>query len=207
MSKNRRALFLDRDGVLTEPVWNPATGEYESPHAVDELRMCENIAMPLKQALSLGFDLFIVSNQPSYAKGKASLADLMAVAERVNAFFQAAGVRFRDAFYCFHHPNGVIPEYSRPCHCRKPSPYFLHQAATRHHVDLRASWMIGDRDTDVECGQRAGCHTVLILHPRAGDRHGQSRPTVRAADLADAITQIVAHESARSSTKGPGPLF
>jgi D-glycero-D-manno-heptose 1,7-bisphosphate phosphatase len=162
--------------------------------------MCANIAPPLKQALSLGFDLFIVSNQPSYAKGKTSLANLMAVAKQVDTFFHTAGIGFRDAFYCFHHPNGIIPGYSGSCLCRKPSPYFLQQAATRHNIDLRASWMIGDRDTDVECGQRAGCHTVLVLHPQAGDHHGRSRPTACAADLADAITWIIAHASTQSGT-------
>lgn len=206
MPASRRALFLDRDGVLTEPVWNPATGEYESPHVVADLSMCADIVAPLKQALSLGFDLFIVSNQPSYAKGKTSLANLLDIARRVEAFFQDAGITFREAFYCFHHPNGIVPGYSGPCPCRKPSPHFLYEAAARHHIDLGASWMIGDRDTDVECGQGAGCRTILILHPQASAHHGRSQPDGRAADLADAVRQIIAHGADRGRSGERGTL-
>ena len=69
-SRGRRAVFFDRDGVLTEPVWNPATGQHESPHSVDDLRLCPDVAGPLRQLRERGLELYIVSNQPSYAKGK-----------------------------------------------------------------------------------------------------------------------------------------
>jgi D-glycero-D-manno-heptose 1,7-bisphosphate phosphatase len=190
MQTRQPAVFLDRDGVLTEPVWNPQTGDFESPHAIDEVRLCANIVAPLHQLQALGFAVFIVSNQPSYAKGKTSLANLEAIARQVEADLRAAGVAIRESYYCYHHPQGIVAGYSGPCACRKPSPSFLFQAAEQHAIDLTRSWMIGDRDTDIACGQRAGCRTILILHPRAGDHQGQSQPDARAADLAEAVCTI-----------------
>lgn len=192
MLARRGAIFLDRDGVLTEPVWNPQTREFESPHTIEDVSLCTNILVPLGQLQDEGFKLFIISNQPSYAKGKTSLANLEAIAHQVDAQLGAAGISVRESFYCYHHPEGVVAGYSGPCPCRKPSPFFLFQAAERYAIDLSHSWMIGDRDTDILCGQRAGCRTLLILHPRAGDHQGRSKPEAVAADLAEAVQVIIA---------------
>ncbi len=193
MDRGRQAVFLDRDGVLTEPVWNPSTGAYESPHSVAELRLCPGIVAPLRALQERGFELFVVSNQPSGAKGKAPIETLRAIARVVEERLRAAGIGLREAYYCYHHPHGIVPEYSGPCPCRKPQPYFLFRAADRYGVDLARSWMVGDRDTDVECGQRAGCRTVLVAHPHAGAHQGGSRPDHRAADLAEAVRVILAN--------------
>lgn len=187
----RPAVFFDRDGVLTEPVWNQATGEYESAHRVEDLQLCAGVVEPVRRLGEHGFELFIVSNQPSYAKGKVTLEDIQAIARTVEDRFRAAGVTFRETYYCFHHPLGLVPEYSARCTCRKPEPRFLRDAAERHGIDLARSWMLGDRDTDVECGQRAGCRTILIAHPRAGGHQGASRPDHVARDVAEAEALII----------------
>lgn len=197
----RPAVFLDRDGVLTEPIWNPATSEFESPHTVEAIVMCPNILEPLRQLRRLGFELFVVSNQPSYAKGKTSLAQLQAIGHAVDEYVRAAGVAFRDSYYCYHHPQGVVEGYSGACPCRKPEPYFLLQAAAHHAIDLGRSWMIGDRDTDIVCGQRAGCRTILIEHRHAGGHQGRSQPDGRATDLAAAVRTI----SEATDTTSPTP--
>ena len=198
----RRAVFLDRDGVLTEPVWNPATGEYESPHVVDDLRFCPDV-LALRELCDRGIELFIVSNQPSHAKGKALFEDIRAIARAVEDRFREVGIVFRDAYYCYHHPRGVVPTYTRPCPCRKPEPYFLRVAAERYGIDLRRSWMVGDRDSDVECGRRAGCRTILITHPHARDHQRTSQPDYLAHDVAAAVAAIVA-DAARSARYGAG---
>jgi D-glycero-D-manno-heptose 1,7-bisphosphate phosphatase len=186
------AVFLDRDGVLTEPIFNPLTGDYESPHDPRDVVLCGNVIEPLRRLRQSGFALFIVSNQPSFAKGKTTLEHLRQIAYVVDDVFRSAGVAFEEAYYCYHHPQGVVPDYSGDCACRKPKPAFLLRAAQQHQVDLSRSWMIGDRDSDVECGRSAGCRTILVLHPRAGDHRGASRPDFQAADLAVATDLILA---------------
>ena len=203
-SRGRRAVFFDRDGVLTEPVWNPATGQHESPHSVDDLRLCPDVAGPLRQLRERGFELYIVSNQPSYAKGKASLAALEAIAAAVEERFRDLGVTFRQAYYCFHHPAGVVPSHSAPRRCRKPEPYFLALAAERHGVDLGRSWMVGDRDSDVECGQRAGCRTILIAQHEARRYQGASHADHVAPDAAAATALILSATQADDNEPGPG---
>lgn len=179
-----RAVFLDRDGVLTENIWNPATNAYESPHTLADLALCADIYAPLQALTAAGFALFIVSNQPSYAKGKTSLENIQAIAEAVEVDFRAHGVTFRQTYYCYHHPLSIVPEYSGPCACRKPSPYFLYQAAAHYGVELAQSWMIGDRGSDIECGQRAGSHTVLVTPPHAELYTSTVRPDHIALNLA-----------------------
>jgi D-glycero-D-manno-heptose 1,7-bisphosphate phosphatase len=191
------AVFLDRDGVLTEPIYNPLTDDYESPHDPRDVVLCGNVMEPLRRLRRAGFSLFIVSNQPSFAKGKTTLERLQQIAHVVDDAFRSAGVTFEEAYYCYHHPQGVVPEYSGECDCRKPKPAFLLRAAQRHKVDLSRSWMIGDRDSDVECGRSAGCRTILVLHPRAGDHRGASRPDFQAADLAVATDLILTRSSDR----------
>ena len=162
-------MFFDRDGVLTELVWNGRTGARESPHSVRDLRLRPHVLRVLKALQSRRYELFVVSNQPSFAKGKASLEELRAIAATFALRLRRSGVRLRAAYYCFHHPAGRVAPFGRRCRCRKPSPYFLRLAARRYGVDLRRSWMVGDRLTDVECGRRAGCRTLLMTTAR-GDR-------------------------------------
>ena len=191
----RRAVFLDRDGVLNQLALNSATGEYESPHHPKDLHLLAGAAEAALALQSAGFLLFIVSNQPSYAKGKTSLAHIQTIAANLETALRTAGVTLTHAFYCYHHPQGIIPEYSGPCACRKPQPGMLLEAQTRFDLDLANSWMIGDQESDIECGRRAGCKTALVLNPLSASRRpGRVEPTLSAADLPDAVKQILALE-------------
>ena len=135
------------------------------------------------QLQALGWPLLLVSNQPSFAKGKCSLEDLKAVHAALEALFLAGGVRFLEACYCFHHPHGIVPGYSGPCPCRKPSPYLLLQAGDQHLLDLAGSWMIGDQGTDLACGKAAGCRTLLIPNPASANKRGFLQPDLQCATL------------------------
>ena len=104
----------------------------------------------------------MVSNQPNQAKRKATRADHDAIQAKLAAALDGAGVRIKEFFYCFHHPNGVEPALSGPCDCRKPSPFFLNQARDAHGLDMAQSWMVGDRDSDIACGRAAGTRTLHI---------------------------------------------
>jgi D-glycero-D-manno-heptose 1,7-bisphosphate phosphatase len=185
------AVFLDRDGVLNTLVFNPATGEYESPHVPEDLAVIPGIVPPLKRLAEGGFALFLVSNQPSYAKGKTSLENIREIHRRLDVFLKENGVLFREYFYCYHHPKGVVPEFSGPCPCRKPAPFFLFKARDEHGVDLTQSWMVGDQDTDVQCGQNAGCRAVMIPNDHSAAKRGKSRPDVTSGSLSQAVDEII----------------
>ncbi|WP_370464839.1 D-glycero-alpha-D-manno-heptose-1,7-bisphosphate 7-phosphatase [Mycolicibacterium sp. P1-18] len=186
-----RAVFLDRDGVLNHLVFNPSTGEYESPHVPEDLCVIDGVVPSLRRLTNAGFELFLVSNQPSYAKGKTSLEHIEAIHRRLDGVLTDNDVVFREYFYCLHHPDGIEPDFSGPCRCRKPAPFFLLEAARKHGVDLFASWMVGDQATDVVCGQTAGCRTVLVMNEHSIAKREPSRPDVRVGSLSEAADRII----------------
>jgi D-glycero-D-manno-heptose 1,7-bisphosphate phosphatase len=187
----KKAVFLDRDGVLNELVLNHVTGEYEPPHSPDDLILFPYMIESLRVLQDADFELFLVSNQPDYAKGKTTLENIYAVHERFDHILKMDGIHFREYYYCYHHPNGIVPEYSVSCECRKPKPYFLLKAAQDYCINLKNSWLIGDRDSDIECGKVAGTRTIMVEEPHSSGLRGSSHPDNRAANLKDALTIIL----------------
>jgi D-glycero-D-manno-heptose 1,7-bisphosphate phosphatase len=189
----RRAAFIDRDGTIDELVPDPVTGEPEGPLRARDVALLPGAAAALRDLSDAGWLLIGVSNQPAAAKAKATLEELAEVQALVLQLLEAEGVRFDDFRLCMHHPAGVVPELTASCQCRKPAPGMLLEAAAPLGVDLEASWMIGDTDSDVEAGKAAGCRTVLIEHPpSAHKRSGDAAPDATAPDLAAAIRLLLA---------------
>jgi D-glycero-D-manno-heptose 1,7-bisphosphate phosphatase len=191
-SSRTPAVFLDRDGVINKGVMDEELGAYESPYHPGDVELEDRAVEGLRTLEELGWPLIVVSNQPAAAKGIVSLAELRAVHDRVVELLAEDGIALDEWRYCFHHPQGVVPQLSGPCPCRKPQPGMLESAAERHDIALDRSWMIGDVDTDVLAGRAAGTHTILVENPRsAHKRHGEAGEEYRAADLAEAA-RIVA---------------
>ncbi|HEX3470597.1 MAG TPA: HAD family hydrolase [Silvibacterium sp.] len=188
-----RAVFLDRDGVINRNALNPATGEYESPLTEADFEFAPGVFEAMQVLRAAGFLLFLVSNQPNYAKGKSSLRTLNSIHEKLLSGLKLAGIEFADFYYCFHHPQGSVVGYSRRCECRKPSPYFLLKAQAEFDVDLRRSWMVGDRQTDVECGIAAGTKAILI-HAGVLAPEAEMQPDGIAPDLFSAARLILVAE-------------
>jgi D-glycero-D-manno-heptose 1,7-bisphosphate phosphatase len=161
----RAGVFLDRDGVLNELVPDPLTGAPESPLSVDQVRLVPGAATAALQLARLGFALVCVTNQPAAAKGQVSIAQLLAVHDRVLALLCEQGVTLAASRVCMHHERGVVSALTGACDCRKPAPGMLLDAAGALAIDLRVSWMVGDTDADIAAGKAAGCRTLLIRHP------------------------------------------
>jgi D-glycero-D-manno-heptose 1,7-bisphosphate phosphatase len=187
----KKAVFLDRDGVINNLVLNTGTGEYEPPHSADDLMLVPGAIRSLHDLQGAGFDLFLVSNQPDYAKGKTTLERIREVHESLDNILKSKGILFRDYYYCYHHPDGIVPEYSFACECRKPKPYFLQKAARDYRIDLTVSWMVGDRDTDIECGKAAGTRTILVLEPHSVGYRGSGSPDYMAGNIREAVRIIL----------------
>jgi D-glycero-D-manno-heptose 1,7-bisphosphate phosphatase len=148
------AIFLDKDGTLIPDI----------PYNVDPdlITIVPDAIEGLKQLSAEGYLLIIISNQAGVARGYFTEDKLPAVERRIKDLLEKQGIKLSGFYYCPHHPEGSISEYTKDCDCRKPQSGMLLRAAREHHIDLSSSWMIGDILNDVEAGNRAGCKTVLI---------------------------------------------
>ena len=171
-----RAVFLDRDGVLNEVVIRE--GLPYPPASLEDLRLAPDAAAALARLKAAGFLLIVVTNQPDVARGTQSRA----VVEAMNRAIGAA-LPLDDFFTCWHDDGDA-------CGCRKPKPGLLVEAASRYGIDLKASFLIGDRWRDIDAGAAAGCRTVLIdcgYRERAPD----FPPAHRATSLTEAVEWIL----------------
>jgi len=172
----KRAVFLDRDGVLNEPLVRD--GKPYPPSTLSELRITEGAAEALAELKRRGYLLIVVTNQPDVARGTVSRASV----EEMHAAMALALPL--DAFYtCWH-------DDADRCTCRKPLPGLLLAAAEDYSIDLARSVLVGDRWRDIDAGAAAGCATILIdrgYRERAPDHP----PGARAASLRDAVRDIL----------------
>jgi D-glycero-D-manno-heptose 1,7-bisphosphate phosphatase len=174
-------------------VRDPLSQLPESPLDPDDVALVPGAAPALCRLRSAGYLLVAVSNQPAAAKGVVTLERLRAVQERVLDLLRREGVAPDAIRCCFHHPEATVPELRQTCRCRKPAPGMLLDAAAELNVDLRASWMIGDTDGDVEAGAAAGCRTVLIAAPGSGHkRSGKAKADVHVPDVTAGVDAILA---------------
>ena len=191
----RRAVFLDRDGVINRNVWNPVTQAYESPLRIEDIELCPGVIPALAQLREAQFLLFVVSNQPNYAKGKASLEALEMIHRVLMEKLVAGGIQLDGSYYCLHHPEGVIPSYSDVCICRKPSPYFLLRVCAQFGIALESSWMVGDRETDIACGKAAGSRTIHVKAESA-TAYNDTYADAVVENLAEAVDVILSEAPA-----------
>ena len=144
----KRAVFLDRDGVLNRAIVRD--GKPYPPAHVSELEILPGVEEALAALRAAGFLLIVVTNQPDVARG----ATTREAVEEINAALGAA-LPIDEFRTCFH-------DSGCGCECRKPKPGALLAAAALHDIDLSESYMVGDRWRDTEAGQRAGCKTIFI---------------------------------------------
>jgi len=166
------AVFFDRDGTLMEEV------HYCNDPA--RVRAFPGTAAALRRLEAAGWLRVVVTNQSGIASGKISLAQYQAVEAELSQQLDHQ----LDAVYFCPDPS------SAPTHRRKPATGMLEEAARDLNIDLAASWMIGDRDLDIDCGRAAGCRTILV-QTGYGTQQTGSRQDAVAADVPDAVEMIL----------------
>jgi D-glycero-D-manno-heptose 1,7-bisphosphate phosphatase len=190
VSMNKRpAIFLDRDGVIIEEV------NYLS-HP-DQVKLIPGAAKAIQTLNTLGIPVIIVSNQAGVAKGYFPITQIPLVHARLNELLAQEKAHADAIYYCPHHSEGSVPEYAITCKCRKPSPGMLLEAEKNHQLDLSASWIIGDKASDVEAGINAGCKNILVRTGYGDTITSESLPagTIIKTDLLEAVNFILLSKS------------
>jgi D-glycero-D-manno-heptose 1,7-bisphosphate phosphatase len=171
----RRAVFLDRDGVINKAIVRE--GKPYPPADLADLEILPGVPEALARLKAAGFILVVVSNQPDVARGTVRRETV----ESINA---ALGERLPiDEFVMCYHDS------ADHCPCRKPKPGMLLDAAARHGIDLASSFMVGDRWRDVAAGHSAGCRTVFLDY-----RYAEQQPAqvdCRVVSLLDAVPYLL----------------
>lgn len=172
-----KALFLDRDGTVLVEKGYVTT--------VEDVELLPGVAGAIEAAVSAGWKVIIVTNQACVAKGLITEDELGAIHQRMLAMLGAEGAFLDGVYWCPHHPEGSVPEFSIACSCRKPLPGLLEQAAAEHGLELADCVMVGDTLRDLEAGRAAGARTILV-------RTGKGEATSREEHGADAVVATLA---------------
>lgn len=150
----RRAVFLDRDGVINKPVVRD--GRPYPPAEVEAFELYEDVAAGCARLQAAGYLLVVVTNQPDVARGTQTRTAVEAMNRKMlDLLPQIARVEI-----CWH----AGADRGDPCECHKPQPGMVLRVAEKLNIDLTQSFLIGDRWRDVDCGHNAGCRTVFIDH-------------------------------------------
>jgi D-glycero-D-manno-heptose 1,7-bisphosphate phosphatase len=180
----RRAVFLDRDGVINALCYDLEHGLVDSPLNPDQFHLLPGVGEAISILERLGFLRVLVSNQPIIAKGKSTRALLDAITARMHTDLAMAGATLDATYYCLHHPQATLEDYRIECDCRKPRPGLLLRAGQELGIDMTRSFMIGDGLTDIQAGRQAGCTTIWIGSRRCD--------TCRIAEREEAVPDLVA---------------
>lgn len=154
----QRAVFLDRDGTL-----NRYVGFLRD---IKDFSLLDGVAEAVRRINASGYLAIVVTNQPVVARGEVSAQELDMIHCKMETLLGAQGAYLDAVYYCPHHPHkgyaGEVAALKIECDCRKPKPGLLLRAARDFHIDLAASFMVGDSEADILAGKAAGCKTVLL---------------------------------------------
>jgi D-glycero-D-manno-heptose 1,7-bisphosphate phosphatase len=146
----KKALFLDRDGVVN------VEKDYLFKH--QDFEFIDGVFELIRHFQSLGYLIFIVTNQSGIARGFYSEEDFNSLTAWMQSEFSKKNIKIQKVYFCPHHPD-----ISGECTCRKPKPGMILQAAKEYDVDLKNSILIGDKERDVEAGLNAGLDTTFLF--------------------------------------------
>jgi len=169
-----KAVFLDRDGVINKAV--VIDGKPYPPNSLRELVILPGVQEGIADLKSNGFKIFVVTNQPDVARGKTPIEKVVEINQYLKTTFNI------DEVYCCYHDG------FENCDCRKPKPGMLLKAANDWQIDLKSSYMIGDRWRDIDAAKAAGVKSILI------DYHYDEKVSdsdFKCVNFADAVNYIL----------------
>src|ERR1044072_21010 len=185
----RPAVFMDRDGTISE--------EVGYVNHVSRFRLFSYTAEAIKLLNENGWVAIVVTNQAGVARGYFSEDIIVQVHDRVRQQLGNASARLDAIYYCAHHPSVGEPPYRLDCDCRKPKAGLIKRAAADFDIDLKSSWMVGDRYSDIELAHNAGLRSAFVL---SGYGRGeweyqrsswQLQPDLISENLLEAVNSIV----------------
>ena len=190
--KKNTAVFLDRDGTINEEV-----GYLDS---LDKLKIIPSAYEAIRLINESGMKVVVISNQAGVARGFFTEDFVKVTHEHLQTALRQQGATIDNFYYCPHHPTEGIEPYRQVCNCRKPAPGMLLQAAQDLNIDLKRSYLVGDRFNDMEAGKKIGVRGILVktgfgqslLQDDGPDEATpENKPDFIAADILGAVKLIL----------------
>ncbi len=184
MYKTKKAIFLDRDGVIIK--------QKHHLHKKEDLELILNSSKAIKLFNEKDYLTIVISNQPVVARGLCTIQEVNEINHYMEEMLKEQGAKIDRIYFCPHHPTkGNNPEYTKNCECRKPNIGLILQAKKDYDIDLNKSWFIGDHTMDIQTGVNAGCKTILVKIGYGGkDGLFSVKPDFVAKDLLDAAYKM-----------------
>ena len=153
LTDKRKAVFFDRDGVLNV--------DKDYLPDIEKLEWVEGAKEAVAYLTKAGYTIFVVTNQSGIARGYYAVDAMHRLHEHMAKELAEAGGKVTKFYYCPHLPNGKVEEYAIECDCRKPKPGLLIQAMNEYPIDKEASFLIGDKQRDLDSAEAAGIRGYL----------------------------------------------
>jgi len=181
LQQPRRALFLDRDGVVNEEV-----GYLIRP---EDVRFLPGLFALCRTAASLGYRILVVTNQAGIARGFYTEEDFARLTEWMQLELAREGVRFDAVYYCPFHPEHGLGRYKREHEDRKPGTGMLRRGAVEFGISLAESVMVGDRCSDIAAANAGGLRQAFLIAGTETSCPGDYRPVTTLAEVEQWLTE------------------
>lgn len=150
----KKALFLDRDGTINV--------DKHYVYKKEDFVLIKGVTDAIKRYSNKQFVVIVVTNQSGIGRGLFTEADMLSVHKYAEQLMATEGVKIDKWYYCPHHPIYGIGRYKIECNCRKPNTGMLEQAIKEFDIDVGKSLLVGDKESDIKCGQKMGIRSIYI---------------------------------------------
>lgn len=176
---NKKALFLDRDGVVNL--------EKGYVHRAEDFHFTDGVFETCKAFREAGYLVVVVTNQSGIGRGYYTEEDFRRLSGWMREEFAKRGAALDGIYFCPHHPEEGVGKYRTHCQCRKPAPGMLLEAADDLGIDLESSVLVGDKDSDIEAGLRAGVGRNYLVRPGRESEEENTKATKVLENLGDLL--------------------
>ncbi|MBC8550464.1 MAG: HAD family hydrolase [Candidatus Brocadiales bacterium] len=178
-----KAVFLDRDGTINY--------EKNYVHKIEDFELIPGTLEALRLLTDCNIKIYIITNQAGIARGHFTEEQFHELTRYMLSCFEKNECKIEEVLYCPHHPDGIIPEYSQKCLCRKPGTKLIEEVMAEKKFRAKEIALIGDKDSDIEAGLRLGLTTYLVLTGYGREHQNDTQADYIMPDMLSAVKHLL----------------